>query len=280
MGIIQHDISDIRIKKLINSIADRDSFNNKKPCTRSDEYFDYRAGSNDNKTIFFGDSNMMQYQSRIDKILNDQKQSCHGAIFITKFGVPPIPNVIRSDNKQFKNNSNIILDFIKSDPKISHVVLAARWNIYFSADSKWKINNLSLQHSDGRDAAIYDLGQLIAKIVHNNNKKVTVVLSIPTGSLLDPRNILGRTFKGPVIVPLKVLTKESFIKENGDILMRISSVAKQNGAEVIDPMDYLCTNGVCIAEDMDGVPIRYDDGHLRPGYVREHVKYLDFTVEP
>jgi len=62
--------------------------------------------------------------------------------------------------------------------------------------------------------------------------------------------------------------------------MRIASVAKQNGAEVIDPMDYLCTNGVCIAEDMDGIPIRYDDGHLRPGYVRDHVKYLDFTVEP
>jgi peptidoglycan/LPS O-acetylase OafA/YrhL len=277
--IIQHNFLDIRIKKLISAITDRDSFDNKKPCTRSDEYFDYRAGGNDNKTLFVGDSNMMQYQSRIDKILNNQKQSRHGAVFITKFGVPPIPNVIRSDNKQFKNNSKIVLDLIKSDPKISHVVLAARWNIYFNADSKWKINNLSLQRSDGRDAAINDLGKLIAKIV-SNNKKVTLVLTIPTGSLLDPRNMLGRTFTGPVIVPLEVLKKESFIKENGDILMRIASVAKQNGAEVIHPMDYLCTNGVCIAEDMDGIPIRYDDGHLRPGYVRDHVKYLDFTVEP
>jgi len=53
-----------------------------------------------------------------------------------------------------------------------------------------------------------------------------------------------------------------------------------NGAELIDPMDYLCTNGVCIAEDDNGVPIHFDDGHLCSGYVRENVKYLDRTVEP
>ena len=76
----------------------------------------------------------------------------------------------------------------------------------------------------------------------------------------------------------KVLTKESFLKEHGSLLAEIAAVARKNGAEVIDPLDYLCTNGICIAEDEKGVPIRFDDGHLCPGYVRDHVKYLDQTV--
>jgi hypothetical protein len=77
----------------------------------------------------------------------------------------------------------------------------------------------------------------------------------------------------------KVLTKEFFLNENGILLGSISEVAKKNCAEVIDPMDYLCTNGICIAEDENEVPIRFDDAHLRSGYVKDHVKYLDRTVQ-
>jgi hypothetical protein len=45
-------------------------------------------------------------------------------------------------------------------------------------------------------------------------------------------------------------------------------------------MDYLCTNGICIGKDGEGIPIRYDDGHLRIGYVKDNVLYLDETVSP
>ena len=49
----------------------------------------------------------------------------------------------------------------------------------------------------------------------------------------------------------------------------------------MDPLDYLSDeSGECISADYEGFPIRYDEGHLRPGYVRDQVKYLDFTVLP
>jgi hypothetical protein len=89
-----------------------------------------------------------------------------------------------------------------------------------------------------------------------------------------------RTFKGTYTVRKNEFKKEDFLHDNRILLDEIASVAKSNGAKVIDPMDYLCLNGVCIAEEENGVPIRFDEGHLRPGYVRDHVKYLDRTVEP
>jgi hypothetical protein len=126
-----------------------------------------------------------------------------------------------------------------------------------------------------------DLGRNIHELTARG-KKVILVLNIPTGSQLDPRSIYPRTFKGTHSAQKKILTKEMFLdeNENGTIIDEVARIASVNGAELIDPMDYLCTNGVCIAEDDNGVPIHFDDGHLCSSYVRENVKYLDRTVEP
>jgi hypothetical protein len=124
-----------------------------------------------------------------------------------------------------------------------------------------------------------ELDELLKKIA-KHGKKIFLVLNIPTGSELDPKGIYQRNFIGSTESRKKILTKEFFVKENGALLSEIALTARKNGAEVIDPLDYLCTNGICIAEDENGIPIRFDEGHLRPGYVRDHVKYLDHTVEP
>jgi len=63
------------------------------------------------------------------------------------------------------------------------------------------------------------------------------------------------------------------------ILSKIARVAGENGARVIDPADFLCPDGVCLNETSEG-PIRYHLSHLRPGFVRDHVTYLDQTVSP
>ena len=244
-----------------------------------DGYFVYRFGGLGNKTLFLGDSNMMQYQCRIEKVLSEKPENKRGAIFITNFGVPPIPHVINNESPNYKNLPRLLDDQLNQDPKIDRVVIAARWLIYFDKNTKWKINGVAIRDDLGRSLAIEDLGESIKKLT-TQGKKVFLVNSIPTGSLLDPRNMMERTFLGPRAIPLEHVTKESFLKENGDILNQIRTIALKNGAEVIDPMEYLCTNGICIAEDEEGIPIRYDDGHLRPGYVREHVKYLDRTIEP
>ena len=131
---------------------------------------------------------------------------------------------------------------------------------------------------NGRKSAMEDLAREI-KDLELSGKKVTLVLSVPSSLLLDPKVFFKRNFMGVHACAAGGLTKEEFLKHAGKLLSEIASVARENGAEVVDPVDFLCKDGMCISEDADG-PIRYDATHLRPGYVREKVKYLDFTVEP
>jgi len=108
---------------------------------------------------------------------------------------------------------------------------------------------------------------------------VSLVLATPTGSELDPKAMFKRGFLG-LSAREPYLLKDIFLRPNKELLNTIAETARTHGARVIDPMDYLCRNGTIMVFDEKGVPICYDDHHLRPGYVREHVKYLDETVQP
>ena len=60
-------------------------------------------------------------------------------------------------------------------------------------------------------------------------------------------------------------------------LLELRDIAKATGAQVIDPVDYLC--GVqCPVITPEGVPVYRDEGHLNPAYVRTSVRYLDRVV--
>jgi peptidoglycan/LPS O-acetylase OafA/YrhL len=240
-----------------------------------------KVGGDGPQTLFVGDSNMQQYAPRITKILKGNQGNSRGAILVTKGGILPIGIVYKNSETRCSDLMNKANEIALSDHRIDRVVIASRWTSYFNKNSEWKINGVSLGEQSARQQAMADLGRNIHELTARG-KKVILVLNIPTGSQLDPRSIYPRTFKGTHSAQKKILTKEMFLdeNENGTIIDEVARIASVNGAELIDPMDYLCTNGVCIAEDDNGVPIHFDDGHLCSGYVRENVKYLDRTVEP
>ena len=68
-----------------------------------------------------------------------------------------------------------------------------------------------------------------------------------------------------------------FMNRNQAIRKEIFAIREQTGAEVIDPIPWLSEDGYCISSNQDG-PIRCDDSHLRPGFVRKYVTYLDKTI--
>jgi hypothetical protein len=167
---------------------------------------------------------------------------------------------------------------ITNNAKVDKVVISARWDLYFNENYNYRFNGINLSDKLGENAVLAAFGSMINNI-KRNKKTVIVVLSTPNGEPLNPKSFYKRKFfNAPNKTTLKQ-TAADFLNKNGDILHKLTRVARENGAEVIDPMDYLCTNGVCISENEDG-PIRYDGNHLRPGYVRDHVKYLDQTVAP
>jgi hypothetical protein len=278
-GCIPSHYNPPQLAKLNIAASDADMMAGVQEVKKHRVYFKHKIGGCGSQTIFLGDSNMQHYAPRILELLKENHGNERGAILVTECGVPPIPD---TRNNQGKESSELLAGFseeIESNPRIDRVVIASRWCTYFSPNSKWRTDGLSLDSKEGKYKALSKL-DLFLQSIAQQGKIVYIILNIPTGTELDPKGIYPRNFRGSGESKRKVLTKESFLNENSILLGQIAAIAKKNGAEVIDPLDYLCTNGVCIAEDENGIPIRFDDGHLRPGYVREHVKYLDRTVEP
>ena len=97
--------------------------------------------------------------------------------------------------------------------------------------------------------------EMLSRVI-GMGKKVTIVLSIPTGSELDPRRMCVRSFLGGCKLTAKQLSREQFMMENRALTEELASIATKLGAEVIEPMDFLCDNGICLAVDGRGIPIR------------------------
>jgi hypothetical protein len=130
------------------------------------------------------------------------------------------------------------------------------------------------------DAAFSEFGKMIADL-QKKGIKVTIVSLVPNGLECDPKEYCKRTITGFTLQCPKQLTKEEFLERDSNqyIEFKLEELAKENSADLIKPLDYLVDGNVCIVENEDG-PIRYDDHHLRSGYVRDHVTYLDETVTP
>ncbi|MEY2906437.1 MAG: hypothetical protein RLZZ408_908 [Verrucomicrobiota bacterium] len=237
-----------------------------------------KTGGDGPCTLFFGDSNVQQYGPRIIELIKNNHGPSRGAVFLTCGGIPPIPGLTseeRGDCTEFISKLKYVSD---TYPKIDRVVIAALWNGYFIDGSKFFCNGASLGLGKGRQAALDRIGGMIKSLV-SSGKKVTFLLVPPNGPELDPRLSYGRDFLGRSVLLAKNLTTRDFQQRHQELLTELKKMAELNGAEVIDPVAYLSTRGICIRENAKG-PIRYDGCHLRPSYVSEHVKYLDSSVSP
>jgi hypothetical protein len=272
--------SNPQMKKINQVIQERNMLSGWEQVKFKNGFCMNRIGGNGLQTVFFGDSNMQQYSPRLRELLKGNHSDERGVISIGEGGILPIRNVSLNQSPECGKMFEAFDEQLVSNPNIDRVVIAARWSFYFQKGSNWKIDGQdSIGQNPGKQKALDEIEKTF-RVLRKLGKKVTLVLTIPTGQALDPKSSFTRGFMGISKRDRGVLTKEAFLKENGAILDEIASIAKRNGVEVIDPMDYLCLDGICIVEDEHGYPIHYDDAHLRPGYVRESVKYLDSTVQP
>ena len=240
----------------------------------------WHCGGEGKQTLFLGDSNAMMYTPRITKLLSNNHGNERGALFLTCGGVPPITNV-SVPNKEYectlfpKKKDQIIRDY----KNIDRVVIAALWPFYFQESSNVSFKGSPMWQTRGRQAALKELGDLVKDLV-SKGKKVTVILSVPHGSRLDPRGRAQRFYFGiKEINSQEKLSAQDFLEQYGALIKSIAKASRENGADVIDPMESLTDCGNCISENEEG-PIRSDATHLRRGFVREHIMYLDPAVQP
>jgi hypothetical protein len=269
------------VVKISLAIKDRDFFVGLKPHYKDITY--YSVGGAGKQTLFVGDSNMEQYLPRAVRVLSGNHGLSRGALCVVHAGVAPIPNYLVGGSGSSRGKSLIPLlkDMLHSDPRIDRVVLAALWPEYFNNDKAGSFaGGIPAADPKALDSAMFYFGDLVRSIV-SSGKKVYVVLTVPYGSSINPSWCFNRTFWGVVdFKKYSTLRKDDFLFRAGRVNEALRKAAVDAGAMVIDPMNYLCDGNECVLTDPDGIPIRYDFGHLRPGYVREKVKYLDQTMLP
>lgn len=237
----------------------------------------YSAGGNGSQTLYYGDSNMEQYGPRIYDLVKDNKGSERGAIFLTHGGCPPLPGVREPSHPYCDGLTQKFLK-LSGDSQVDTVVIAAAWYNYFHSSTYYiGAAQLLISSDAGQLEAMANLQQLITNLVAAN-KRVYLVLNIPLWGNFDPKNMIHRNLRGGFKVDTAPVQQSTFMSIFGPINDRLIKVAKLSGAQIIDPLDTLCTAGVCPIVDGNGDPLYRDTMHIRPKFVKSQVRYLDKTV--
>ena len=272
------DATDLRLQKVAEVVKDRNWTKGLHKVWSQGKMNLHQVGGSGAQTLFFGDSNTEQYAPRVSEVLKGNVGKARGALILACGGVPPLPEITNPEREQCGELVPKLRETLAAYPQIDRVVISALWTFYYGAPSKYLYQEVPISEEAARKASLEAFGRQLREMTAKG-KKVTVVLSIPVGRELEPRRLYRRHFFSPSEDKGLVLTKEAFLKEYGPLMDEIASVSKANGATVINPIDFLTKDGICIVEDENG-RIHYDFGHLRSSFVREKIKYLDATMAP
>jgi peptidoglycan/LPS O-acetylase OafA/YrhL len=254
-----------------------------KPLKYGSSVFQQISGAGEGATILIGDSVMEQYAPLVAQGLGNNSFNRKSIIFATAGGCPPIPGAIRLPRIRFPTCGQTVADAYKlaAAPEIDTVVIAAAWNGYFTKSQ----HDLQVQ-ADGRieqfpsaqaqDVAQDTLRRAIDQL-QKQGKRVFLVQQPPSGELFDPRSMITGSRFGELrpranFDPMRV---DEFRQFHGEPRARVTALARATGATLVDPVDYLCKNGVCPVLNPKGQPIYTDSVHMRPYFVRSAVHYLD-----
>jgi len=233
-----------------------------------------KVGGDGRQTVFLGDSHIQQYAPRIKVLLNDASPESRGAIFTAAPASLPIQGLITHG---WNNGEDLMKSFwekLSNNAKVDRVVIGARWEGSFHDNTEYK--GISFRDADFLPTIMHELKNTV-KILKSMGKKVYLLLDTPTGAELDPKNLSIRGYTSSNTSGVRRMRVNDFLNRDQAIRQELLAIANEAGAEVIDPIPFLSDGEYIISSNEDG-PIRCDDSHLRPGFVRDHVKYLDRTV--
>ena len=236
----------------------------------------YATGGPGPCTLVLGDSNAQQYAPRLVEVLKGPGSKGRGALLVAEGGVPPFSGITHT--RQCLYMMPTFFQVLEEHPSVDRVLIAARWDQYFAPGNGYLYRGKPLSDPKVSAAALEDFGGMIRGLVESG-KKVVVVLNMPTALSLDPANAISRDYFGRCSLRGDVLTKSDFLRADGGTRNRVAAVAVASGASLIDPLDTLTHEGVCLKENQDG-PVYHDAAHLRPSFVRKEIRYLDPFLLP
>ena len=243
------------------------------------------VGEGDPDVLFIGDSHMEQYFPRVRRLVDTKAAS--PSQFLTRGGCPPLPNVNLLTGRgpsceAFFANA---IAFAFNDSRIKTVVIGGAWENYFLGSRNSKTDPLLYAAGDpDRQPITIDSPQAelvfarlaeTMKALRAAGKKVFVLLNNPTGREYSPSR------RYPDRITMAMPRFDTFIKRRDleafaeQVTQRVGAAARQAGALVINPLDFLCDSSQCPTVSPDGAPLYKDTNHLRAGFARESATYID-----
>ncbi len=235
-------------------------------------------------TMFVGDSHAEQYYSRVKALKEYQPDQFTTTMFLTCGGCPPLPRVNRIAPGHACDRFFEYAMAMAARPEVRTIVFSGYWELYFGYGDSSSVDSYRIYRTGGSsktgltkrsevqfsDSAFNELGSSI-RTLKAHGKKVFVILSNPHSRLYDPRRMISRI---SALVDVRNVKKET-LENARPILERLTSVAVESGATVIDPVPYLCGGSICRTTSEDGLPLYKDGDHLRSSFAACHATFVD-----
>jgi peptidoglycan/LPS O-acetylase OafA/YrhL len=237
-------------------------------------------GASARTVLFIGDSHMQHYVPRIRAVARSHAREVRSIDIATLGGCTPIPNIER---RAFPCAAFIRRAFQRAAaPEVDTVVVSASWegfvdrNDYYAETDPRKriIDVLDPENGWVFDGFARELGKLTQQ-----GKRVVIVLSSSRGRSMDPKAWVQRGLTGLSPHEWPPVSLTTMRRLTGDVDRRLLDIAARVHAEVIDPMQLLCTADECSALDATGAFMFTDDSHLRASFVRRSFTLLDRFVQ-
>ncbi|MDQ1817451.1 acyltransferase family protein [Massilia sp. CCM 9210] len=237
-------------------------------------------------TVFLGDSVVQQYSPRIEHVVAGDPARFSSVIFATAGGCPPIEHTVRLPQFRFPLCPKTVKAAyaLANSPEVDTVVLGAAWYGYFNIGQhellyeKGAIKK-TFPAADAQELAYASLRASIANL-RKNGKRVFLVLQPPSGSAFDPQSMYtGSRFGAIAPVPkVPAFDLADYRQRNAAPLARLTAIAADTGAIVIEPARFMCKGNVCPVLDETGSPLYTDTIHMRPAYSRRAASFLDPAI--
>ncbi|WP_256080032.1 acyltransferase family protein [Massilia sp. YIM B04103] len=239
-------------------------------------------------TVFIGDSLMQQYGPYVEAALAQQPARFNSVIFATSGGCPPIQKAVRLPLIRYSHCPQTVdaAYDLALRPEVNTVVIGASWGGYFSpAQHELEMADqgarLAFPAAAAMDRAYQSLQHSVAQL-RAQGKRVFIVLQPPSGDAYDPRKMYTGSRFGSIqpVAQIAPLSLQAFAAENAATRERLLGIAQATGAQVINPLDFLCDGTLCPVLDQQGAPLYTDSIHMRPAYSRRAAGYLEPTLIP
>jgi hypothetical protein len=176
-----------------------------------------------------------------------------------------------------------LLDLVRQE-KVQSVVLGAAWSGYGSEEGiliEREGRRLPLNTKEGADAYYANLEDFV-RLLQGQGAKVYLVLGGLAHHRFDPSEMVARSLTGFRVAP--DVEKGVPIAELRAILatanVKLGAVGEHTGATLLDPLPDICGNGEsCSPFFGAGEPKFSDCTHLRPIFVQQNVRFLDFLLK-